>query len=215
MKTLKKYLGVTALATTLFAGGSVTANASDFGGLYAGVAFGYEDIDFKLNSANIKDSVAKGQGYYGLTAGYRMQLVDLVIVGLEANIGFQSSKNPLEISDGNVVNNFTQEIKGPVAFNALAGFLLTDDTLLFATLGYSRAKTLLLDSNDQKITTAASKNGGYEMGLGIEHKVFGGLGVRLTASYFNAGGHDPLEVSSIPKLDTSGMRVLLGAVINF
>lgn len=214
MNSKKTLLFSTAVAGMMVAGTQATS-AADFDGLYAGLSFGYEDIDFKLNTNDPGSSTAKGKGYYGLKAGYRIQAVDLVVVGLEANIGFHSAKNPLAIDTGTVVENFTQKASGPISLNALAGFLITDDTLLFGTAGYSRVKTALLD--DAGVEQLISKDeGGYEVGIGVEHKIFGGLGLSLTGTYFDAGGHSAFgDTSIVPELKTSGMRILFGAVLNF
>ncbi len=211
----KKTLFLTTAMAGMMLVGTHSASAADFDGLYAGLSFGYEDIDFKLDTNNPGNSTAKGKGYYGLKAGYRLQAVDLVVVGLEANIGFHSAKNPLTSDTGDAIQNFTQKASGPISFNALAGFLITDDTLLFGTAGYSRVKTALLD--DAGIEQLISKNeGGYELGVGVEHKIFGGLGLSLTGTYFDAGGHSAFgDTSIVPGLKTSGMRILFGAVLNF
>lgn len=183
----------------------------EFDGIYAGINMGYEKAKTSINIGTL-DTSSDGTENYSFLVGYREQLFDSLVLGIEASFTKNKSKNfaLLTLAD-TTVSQLDYERKNPFSVNVMAGIPVGDRALLFGTLGYSQVKSKL------GLASSTSQSG-YEFGVGLEVNVFGPLHLRGTAVSYNAGSttdEDPLSDFTNTKFKAKGYRFMVGAIFQF
>ena len=170
---------MTKIKSTLFAGLAVLAMTSavqaedkKFDGAYAGVELGYNSFDFT-------DGLKKDAVYYGGFVGYRKQLDNNLVVGLEGRFGDSSASTDLT-SDVEI------RADRQLGVDATLGYVFgkNKDILAFGFVGYTNMKLTGVVGNRND-----SVNGdGVRFGLGTEYALTDQFSLRLTGSYANYDG---------------------------
>lgn len=118
------------------------AKAEPFSGAYAGLQLGYNNTDIGLEydafGFDMKGISATGfEG--GIFAGYRLRQ-ERFVYGLEAGFSLSNAKFSLGYDDG--VDELGLRIKKQHDFSlgARAGYLLTENTLIYLGADYARGK---------------------------------------------------------------------------
>ncbi|WP_339863042.1 porin family protein [Paremcibacter congregatus] len=163
--------GLTALSMTSFA--QAQDAGKTFNGAYAGAEVGYNSYEFADNFR--EDAV-----YYGAFAGYRVQMDNDLVLGLEGRFGDSSATTDLGISGAEFVAG------RQLGVDATIGYALgaEKNVLAYALVGYS----------NQKITgklagVEESNNGdGIRFGLGAEYAVTETISLRATGAYADYKG---------------------------
>jgi len=160
--------GFTALAMTSVA----QAADKNFNGAYAGAELGY-------NSFKFTEGLKKDAAYYGIFAGYRIQMDSDLVLGLEGRFGDSSAtadfSNNIEISAGR-----------QLGIDATIGYALgkEKDFLAFAFAGYTNARLTNRANNSDTSTTGD----GVRFGLGGEYAVTENVSFRVTSAYADYQG---------------------------
>ncbi|AMN43362.1 outer membrane protein [Rhodoplanes sp. Z2-YC6860] len=119
----------------------------------------------------------------GALAGYNHLLTSRVLIGLEGDVGWSDITFRTDVPDIFIPNGGTTkfDIKMSYAARARLGFLLTPETLLFATGGWVRSKyEYLFDVPNLAISESGSRwLDGWQVGAGMETSLYGNWGARL------------------------------------
>ncbi|PCI32894.1 MAG: hypothetical protein COB54_05765 [Alphaproteobacteria bacterium] len=161
--------GLAALAITTAA----QAEDKKFDGAYAGAELGYNSFDFT-------DGLKKDAVYYGGFVGYRKQLDNNLVFGLEGRFGDSSASADLtsdvEIRAGR-----------QLGVDATLGYVFGQkkDILAYGFVGYTNMKLTGAVGNESE-----SLNGdGVRFGLGTEYAITDQISLRLTGAYANYEGN--------------------------
>lgn len=193
IKNIVTSFAVAAVATV----SSMTAQADDsfFSGPYVGAEVGFTDLGFADDAFDFDSSVDTGANglFYSAIVGYRMQLDNGLVVGLEGSVGGSSS----DITDGDDKYSTGRQL----GIDATIGTTLgnADNILLFAAVGYRNARATITDGTD-----SYSANGdGVKFGVGVEYAFSETISLRTTANYINY------------EADVREIQVLVGVLFNF
>jgi outer membrane autotransporter protein len=149
------------------------ADDKNFDGVYAGAELGYNSFDFT-------DGLKKDAIYYGGFVGYRMQMDNNLVFGLEGRFGDSSASSDL---------SGTAEIKAgrQLGVDATLGYAFGQkkDILTYAFVGYTDVKMTVKDGNQSDSVTGD----GVRFGLGTEYVLSDNLSLRLTGAYANYEGN--------------------------
>lgn len=158
----KNILGYVAAAALFSLTGISAAQAqTPLAGAYGGVQGGYDIFKDQWGAGKWKGIEG------GVFMGYNAQVAEQMIVGVEANLNVTDAKN----------STIDIKTKNDYGISARAGFLATENVLVYARGGYQRA---LIG------TTGLSHHfDGWTLGAGIETAVADNISVR--AEYIYAG----------------------------
>ena len=174
---------MTKIKTTLVAGflalamtSAVQAEDKKFDGAYAGAELGYNSFDFA-------DGVKKDAVYYGGFIGYRKQLDNNLVFGLEGRFGDSSAT--ADLTDDVEIKAGRQ-----LGVDASVGYVFgqNKDILAFGFVGYTNVKLTGAAGN----ATESINGDGVRFGLGTEYALTNQFSLRLTGAYANYEG-DPSD----------------------
>lgn len=199
---MRRVLLLTALLTPL------PALAQGFEGAYAGLYTGYawakdegtsyaQGLDVKTGwtQETNPESVQ-----YGALAGYNWTLTDRWLVGVEADYDGRGSENDSNDQEFNGTSSplfsGTSGISSSGSLRARAGYMPSNDLLLFVTGGYAYAK---VKREWQTVPTNARESssngqGGWTAGVGAEYLLSDGFSARLDYRYADFGTQKDLPV---------------------
>lgn len=224
MRTLRNLLAVSGAALVwgmpadAAAQGSLLPNLPEWTGIYAGLNAGYMD------SGQVNGLLTTGRAPKGFTPGFRLG-ADLqfqnFVFGAFADVSrsFASSKtvDPLNVVGG-VAHTEKWGQSTNVALNARFGYVM-GPSLIYATAGYNwgsmnAAATVVRNVSGtprnvlERYNTSAD---GFNMGLGLEFRVFRGWTVFGEYRYvFAQKPAVALSTGTIPPLSTGESKVTLG-----
>lgn len=119
----------------------------------------------------------------GALAGYNHLLTSRVLIGLEGDASWSDITFRTDVPDAFIPNGATTKFDTKMSYAARArlGFLLTPETLLFASGGWVRSKyEYLLDVPNLAISESGSRwVDGWQVGAGMETSLYGNWGARL------------------------------------
>lgn len=175
---MKRFI-LPAAAAVLVAGGASAASADPFNGPYVGVQGGWSQNDVSSPTApqgvlNVDRSRDAASG--GVYTGYDLKVSPNVVVGAEAGIQFGADDS---IRQGNV----TVDPKRSIDLTARAGYLVNDDTLLYARGGYTNARVRTAIEDSAGIHSASSNRDGWLVGGGVEHALSDNVSARAEYRY--------------------------------
>ena len=177
-------------ALTLMVGVPAIAHADPFNGPYLGVQAGFNRDDIGTLDTRI-GSLAIGRsrdsfigGAYG---GYDYRIAPRVVIGAEAGINFTSSDTITRSGSGDLAR-----INPSYAFDlsARAGYLVTDDTLLYVRGGYDNVRARV--THEVRGVTARDRDNfdGWMVGGGVERAVTDSITLRAEYRYSDLSGGD-------------------------
>jgi outer membrane immunogenic protein len=119
----------------------------------------------------------------GALAGYNHMLTSRVLIGLEGDASWSDITFRTDFPDGFFGSGGTTKFDTKMSYAARArlGFLLTPETLLFASGGWVRSKyDFLFSLSDLGISESGSRwVDGWQIGAGMETSLYGNWGARL------------------------------------
>ncbi len=168
--------------------------ASRFAGFYLGASAGYGNVDSDqlLDRGNNHgaDSV-NPDGFIGtLTAGYNFTLTDMLLAGVEADIGVMSiSDDDKPVFDGHSWKpNF-----GPLwgTLRGRIGMTLADSLLIYATGGVAFIQTdnWTVGNNFNESSWDAKTRTGWVVGAGVEYALTTNWSAKAEYLYMDFGKH--------------------------
>ena len=154
---------------------STSAQAADknFNGFYAGAELGYNNFKLIDNKSGL---------YYGALAGYRVQMDNDLVVGLETRFGDTTANQTITVSTVDIDISAGRQI----GVDALIGIAMGDDkdVLAFGTVGYTNARI-----NGSAADQNASANGdGVRFAIGAEYLLTEKASLRVSGAYADYEG---------------------------
>src|SRR3546814_301579 len=143
-------------ALALAAGVGSAASAEPFNGPFVGVQAGWNQDDLGTPSTEVGDvAVSRSQDSFsgGVFAGYDYKVSPRVVIGAEAGVQFGADDSIVRDTGAALV---TVDPKRSLDLTARAGYLVTDNTLLYARGGYTNAR--VRTSLDRKSTRLNSSH---------------------------------------------------------
>ena len=183
---MKRFVSSVA-AVALAAGFATTASAAPFDGPYVGVQGGWSQDDLGTPSTPLgdldvdrkKDSVSGGA-----FLGYDHRVGDRVVLGAEAGVQVGADDEVVRNAGG---SRITVDPKHSFDVTARAGYLVGDNTLLYARGGYTNAKVRTSVSDAAGFRSASENRDGWLVGGGLEHALSENVSARAEYRYSDFG----------------------------
>jgi outer membrane immunogenic protein len=159
--------------------------SSKWTGFYVGVYGGYSfanDTRANVGTKNFKFNGADGF-IGGLQAGYDHQ-VDSYVIGAAGDFGY----NGVSKSWMNPTNDYKNKVEGNYSgsLRARAGYLVTNDLLVYATSGWAFISVKLSGDDVPSVgdlKTQTKTLNGYTVGAGIEYKITSNVSINTEYRY--------------------------------
>jgi len=177
-------------AAALTVGLATAASAEPFNGPYVGVQAGWSQDDVGTPSTPAGDvTFDRSQDSLsgGLYLGYDYKISPNVVVGAEAGVQLGA--------DDSIVRDFgstrvTMDPERSLDLTARAGYLVNDDTLLYARGGYTNARVKTSIEDSAGIRSASANRDGWLVGGGVEHAPSDNVWARVECRYSDLGEGD-------------------------
>ncbi|GHF25127.1 hypothetical protein GCM10017044_19880 [Kordiimonas sediminis] len=165
MKTVST-LAIAIFATAGLASGAMAAEEKNFDGAYAGLELGFDKMKVTgAGDANINDKSL----YYGGILGYRTQMDNGLVVGVEGTLGDNSA---------NLFEN--ARTKHEWSTSLTLGTTITDSTLLYGKVGYAEVKNKFTPADEDSFSVT---DGGWRAGVGAEFALANNISLRTGVDY--------------------------------
>ena len=173
-------------AMALVAGLGTAASAEPFNGPFVGVQAGWSQDDLGTASTPIGDvAVGRSQESFagGAFAGYDHKVGSRIVVGAEGGVQFGADDSI--VRDG--AARVTVDPKRSFDLTARAGYLVGDNTLLYARGGYTNARVKTTVADAAGVRSASANRDGWLVGGGIEHAISDAISARAEYRYSDLG----------------------------
>lgn len=201
-----KALLIAPAALLAAAGFSTTASAEAFNGPFVGaqVGWNHDDTGSARTSVGRVDIDANKDAFVGgVFAGYDYKITPKVVIGAEAGFSIGADDG---FVGGSAARQVSVNPKYSIDLTARAGYLVTDNTLVYVRGGYSnvRAGVRLTEAN---VTQSGKDNrDAWVVGGGVERAITPNISARLEYRYSDLSeGHGSWDRH----------QVLLGAAYHF
>jgi outer membrane immunogenic protein len=175
---------VTSVAALALATGlGATAHAEPFNGPFVGAQAGWSKDDLGKPSNGLGGvAIDRSRDSFsgGVFAGYDQKLSPRVVVGAEAGVQFGADDSIVRDTG---VTRVTLDPKRSLDFTARAGYLVTDNTLLYARGGYTNARVRTSIEDAGGFRSASDNRDGWLVGGGIERAISDNVSARLEYRY--------------------------------
>lgn len=179
MKRIVSSVAALALAVGL---GSA-ASAEPFNGPFVGVQAGWNQDDLGTPSTEVGDvAVSRSRDSFsgGVFAGYDYKVSPRVVIGAEAGVQFGADDSIVRDTGTALV---TVDPKRSLDLTARAGYLVTDNTLLYARGGYTNARVRTSFDGAAGFRSATENRDGWMVGGGVERAISDNVSARLEYRY--------------------------------
>lgn len=178
-----KHILSSVAAAALAVGIGTAAHAEPFNGPFIGVQGGWSQSDAGAPSTPLGD-VAIGRTrdsvVGGAFAGYDHKIGSRAVIGAEA--GIQAGADDSIVRNSNA-GRVAIDPKYSFDLTARAGYLVTDNTLVYARGGYANARTRTSIDDGSGIRTASSHRDGWLVGGGVESAITDNVSARVEYRY--------------------------------
>ncbi len=186
MKRIVSSLAAVALA----AGLGTAAQAEPFNGPYVGVQAGWSQDDLGTPSTPLGDvAVDRSRDSFsgGVFAGYDVKVSPNVVLGAEAGLQVAADDRISRDTGSALV---TVDPKRAIDLTARAGYLVNDDTLLYARGGYTNARVRTAVQDAAGLRSVSADRDGWLVGGGVERAISDNVSARLEYRYSDLGEGD-------------------------
>lgn len=185
-----KHILASVAAVALTVGLASPAAAEPFNGPFVGAQVGWSQHEAgtpttplgELPIDRSRDAVSGG-----VYAGYDAKLGSSFVLGAEAGVQFTDRD---ELSGGTDVARFTIDPKRSIDLTARAGYLVTENTLLYARGGYTNARFSTSVEDASGLTRVSENRDGWLVGGGLEHAFTDNLSARAEYRYSDLSERD-------------------------
>lgn len=170
-------------ALALAVGVGSAASAEPFNGPFVGVQAGWNQDDLGTPSTEVGDvAVSRSQDSFsgGVFAGYDYKVSPRVVIGAEAGVQFGADDSIVRDTGTALV---TVDPKRSLDLTARAGYLVTDNTLLYARGGYTNARVRTSFDGAAGFRSATENRDGWMVGGGVERAISDNVSARLEYRY--------------------------------
>lgn len=178
-----KHIFSSVAAIALAAGVGTAAHAQSFNGAFIGVQGGWSQSDAGAPSTPLGDvqiDRTRDSVVGGVFAGYDHRIGSRVVIGAEA--GIQAGTDD-SIVRSNGAGRVTIDPRYSFDLTARAGYLLTDNMLVYARGGYTNARVRTSIDDVAGIRSASSHRDGWLVGGGIERAITDNISARVEYRY--------------------------------
>lgn len=175
-----------------------------YAGLYTGYAWAKDEGTSYAQGFDVKTGWTQETNpksvQYGALAGYNWTLKDRWLVGVEADYDGRGGENDSSNQELNGTSSpfysGTSGISSSGSLRARAGYMPSNDLLLFVTGGYAYAKVKREWETVPTNTSESNKNGqsGWTAGVGAEYLLNDSFSARLEYRYADFGTQKDLPV---------------------
>jgi outer membrane immunogenic protein len=156
----------------------------DWNGVYVGAHAGYAFGVSRFDPATFNTDFLSSRGFTGgVLAGYNLMLSSRFLVGVEIDASWSRIRHESVTPDlgAGLTTTFTLQQSRSYAARARLGFLLTPETLLYGTAGWTRAEVAYSFAAPALpfFESSAQWVNGVQVGAGIEARLGGPWGARL------------------------------------
>ena len=186
MKRIVSSVAALALATSF----ATAASAEPFNGPFVGAQAGWSKDDLGTTSTklgNVPVDRSRDSFSGGVFAGYDFKLTPRVVIGTEAGIQFGADDSIVRDTGSALVR---VDPKRSIDLTARAGYLVTDNTLLYARGGYTNARTQTSIDDAAGFRSASANRDGWLVGGGIERAISDNVSARLEYRYSDLSDGD-------------------------
>jgi outer membrane immunogenic protein len=169
---------ITLLAATAVTIFPATAMAQNFEGPYVGAQIGWNQDKANLPNGATATVQKRDALVGGIYAGYDHEVAKNVVLGVET--GLQAGSEDQIIGAGNA---YTIDQRYSFDISARAGYVINNDTLVYARGGYTNSRVRLTDSTAGLSTQDSRNLDGWFVGGGVERKLLTNVSARLEYRY--------------------------------
>ena len=177
-------------AVALAAGLGTAASAEPFNGPYVGMQAGWSQDDLRTPSTPLGDvAVDRSRDSFsgGVFAGYDLKVGPSAVIGAEAGVQVGADDRIVRDTGSALV---TVDPKRSLDLTARAGYLVSDNTLLYARGGYTNARVRTAVDDAAGFRSASANRDGWLIGGGVERALGDNVSARLEYRYSDLGEGD-------------------------
>lgn len=188
-------------------------------GFYAGVFGGVGAADFELTPVGVPGAgfLSTGRGALGgVQVGYDYQ-IDSFVLGAVADIALSGVEGRASIGGG-LGFEYTSRLEYLGTVRARAGFLPTDDLLVYAHGGfaYGRSNPTLSLGGVPAPGFVATNRTGWTIGAGVEYAVTENISLQTEYAYTDLGAPTVSDAALLPASATESLKLhTVKAGVNF
>lgn len=179
MKKIALSFGAAALA----AGMSPAVSAQTFDGPFIGAQAGWSEHDagtFSTRLGNLAASRSHDAVSAGVFAGYDRQIGSRFVIGAEVGLDF-GINDRFTRDTGTAL--MSVDPKRSIDLTARAGYLVTDNTLIYARGGYTNARFRTSIKDRSSLRSSTENRDGWLIGGGVERAFTDRISTRLEYRY--------------------------------
>jgi outer membrane immunogenic protein len=178
--------GLAGLAGTI----ALPAHADTFDGPYVGVQAGWnrgEVADAATETLPLDAEASRDALVIGGYAGYNHRIGENFVIGAEAGFSGAVDDEIRAQSDGNAV---TLDPRYSFDLSARAGYLVTEETLVYLRGGYANTRVRTALEGEDDILRSSDNLDGWSVGGGIERAITDRISARVEYRYSDLGTDD-------------------------
>ncbi|MBA4766609.1 MAG: porin family protein [Porphyrobacter sp.] len=175
-------IALAATATPAFA-----QDAQPFEGPFIGASAGWNRAEAAGRTEGgqpLDGEVARDSVVIGAFAGYDHKVLDRVVLGAEAGFSIALDDSSAGRSAGNQI---TLDERYSFDLTARAGYLVTDDVLIYARGGYANSRVRTEIEQAGSIATRSDNRDGWLVGGGAEYAISPNIRARVEYRYSDFG----------------------------
>jgi len=175
-------IALAATATPAFA-----QDAQPFEGPFIGASAGWNRAEAAGRTEGgqpLDGEVARDSVVIGAFAGYDHKVLDRVVLGAEASFSIALDDSSAGRSAGNQI---TLDERYSFDLTARAGYLVTDDVLIYARGGYANSRVRTEIEQAGSIATRSDNRDGWLVGGGAEYAISPNIRARVEYRYSDFG----------------------------
>lgn len=183
MKTITLPLAILAAA-----GITAPAQADTFDGPYVGVTAGWDrgEVSGRIETTPLDAEASRDALVLGGYAGYNHKLTDAIVIGAEAGFTGTVDDRVRATSAGAAL---TVDPRYSFDLGARAGYLVTDNALVYLRGGYANQRVRTALDTGTGIVRSSENLDGWQIGGGLEYAITEKVSARLEYRYSDFGSN--------------------------
>lgn len=180
---MSKFKMGAAIAATAIAITGSAAQAQDFNGPYTGVQAGWNEDSVGTVESPVGDlALEKSKDSFngGIFLGYDHEIAPRIVVGVEGDIGFGADDELIRTGRDTVTRI---DPRRSLSLSARAGYIVADNTLVYARGGYTNARVRTTLTDAEGTTSQVSDRDAWLIGGGVERYLTPNFTARLEYRY--------------------------------
>lgn len=184
-----KYSTLAAIVLTATATPAFAQDSEPFEGPFIGASAGWNRSEASGRAEGgqpLDGEIARDSALIGAFAGYDHKVLDRVVIGAEAGFSFALDDSSSGRSTG---NRITLDERYSFDLTARAGYLVTEDVLIYARGGYANSRVRTELEQVSGIVTRSDNRDGWLVGGGADYAITPNIRARLEYRYSDFGSN--------------------------